>query len=65
MQSLPIPQVVNHTVSGATNPYLTFTFPRQLGIGNLTYTVEATGDLTQTWTTICTATGTTPPPAPA
>ena len=58
VQSLPQPQVLNHTVSGATNPYLTVTFPRQLGAGNLTYTVEATGDLSQTWITICTATGT-------
>ncbi len=64
VESLPQPQVQNHTVSGTTNPYLTITFPRQLGAGNLAYVVESTGDLTQTWTTICTATGTLPASGP-
>jgi endoglucanase len=57
-QFLPPPQVNSYTVSGQTQPYLTIVFSRQIGTGNLTYTVEATGDLTQTWTTVCTATGT-------
>jgi hypothetical protein len=57
VSSLPQPQVQNFTVAGVTSPYLTITFNRQLGTGNLTYTVESTGDLTQGWTTICTATG--------
>jgi endoglucanase len=57
VQSLPQPQVENQTVSGVSAPYLTITFPRQIGAGTLTYTVEATGDLTLSWSTVCTASG--------
>ena len=56
VQLLPRPQMNSYTVSGQTQPYLTIVFSRQIGSGNLTYTVEATGDLTQTSTTVCTAT---------
>src|SRR5262249_2042697 len=57
VSSLPQPTVQNFTVAGVTSPYLVITFNRQLGTGNLTYTVESNGDLTQGWTTICTAAG--------
>lgn len=55
---LPRPVVQNHVVAGNAQPYLTITFPRQIGTGNLTYTVEVSGDLGNTWTTVCTAAGT-------
>ncbi|MBS0661576.1 MAG: glycoside hydrolase family 9 protein [Verrucomicrobia bacterium] len=55
---LPQPQLASHNVGGTPQTFLTLTFPRQLGAGNLTYAVEVSGDLGASWTVVCTATGT-------
>jgi endoglucanase len=59
--ALPRAERQSHTVGGQNGRYLTVTFPRQIGAGNVTYEVQASGDLAGPWTPVCTAAGTAVP----
>ncbi len=62
-KTIPTPSPQTHNVAGQNRRFLTVTFPRQLSTGDMTYIVQASGDLT-TWTDVCSATGTAAPTGP-
>ncbi len=61
--ALPTPTLQTHNIAGQDRRFLTITFPRQISTGDMTYIVQASGDLT-TWIDVCTAAGTAMPAGP-
>ncbi|HSH95298.1 MAG TPA: hypothetical protein VK968_14235 [Roseimicrobium sp.] len=60
---VPTPTPQTYNIGGQDRRFLTITFPRQLSTGDLTYVVQASGDLTN-WIDVCTASGIAAPTGP-